>query len=124
MLNVSSDQRLEAVGIVDPASVFWNLSTAALYEEVVARREGTVATSGPLVFRTGAHTGRSPRDRFLVDEPSSSARIAWGDVNRPIDPDRFDAVHQTVVEHLRGRDLFVQDCYAGRTPPTACRCGW
>ena len=116
MLNVSSDQRLEAVGIVDPASVFWNLSTAALYEEVVARREGTVATSGPLVFRTGAHTGRSPRDRFLVDEPSSSARIAWGDVNRPIDPDRFDAVYQTVVEHLRGRDLFVQDCYAGADP--------
>ena len=116
MLNVSSDQRLESVGIVDPASVFWNLSTAALYEEAVARREGTVATSGPMVFRTGAHTGRSPRDRFLVDEPSSSARIAWGDVNRPIAPDRFDAVHRTVIDHLRGRDLFVQDCYAGADP--------
>ena len=116
MLNVSADQRLESVGIVDPASVFWNLSTAALYEEAVARREGTVAKSGPLVCRTGPHTGRSPRDRFLVDEPSSSGRIAWGDVNRPIAPDRFDAVHQAVVEHLRGRDLFVQDCYAGADP--------
>ena len=116
MLNVKSDQRLESVGIVDPASVFWNLSTAALYEEAVARREGTVATSGPLVFRTGAHTGRSPRDRFVVEEPSSASRIAWGDVNRPIAPERFDAVHRTVSEHLRGRDLFVQDCYAGADP--------
>ena len=116
MLNVSAGQRLESVGIVDPASVFWNLSTAALYEEAVARREGTVATSGPIVFRTGAHTGRSPRDRFLVEEPSSSARIAWGDVNRPIARERFDAVHRAVGEHLRGRDLFVQDCYAGADP--------
>ena len=116
MLSVSADQRLESVGIVDPASVFWNLSTAALYEEAVARREGTVAKSGPLVCRTGPHTGRSPRDRFLVDEPSSSGRIAWGDVNRPMAPDRFDAVHRAVVDHLRGRDLFVQDCYAGADP--------
>ena len=116
MLSVSADQRLESVGIVDPASVFWNLSTAALYEEAVARREGTVAKSGPLVCRTGPHTGRSPRDRFLVDEPSTTHRIAWGDVNRPIAADRFEAVHRAVAEHLRGRDLFVQDCYAGADP--------
>ena len=107
---------LEALGIVDPASVYWNLSTAALYEEAVARREGIVAVDGPIVCRTGAHTGRSPGDRFLVDEPSSSANIAWGEVNRPIAPDRFAAVHQAVIEHLRGKDLFVQDCYAGANP--------
>ena len=113
---MTTDNRLEAVGIVDPASVYWNLSTAALYEEAVARREGTVAADGPIVCRTGAHTGRSPRDRFLVDEPSSSVNIAWGDVNRPIAADRFEAVHQLVISHLRGKDLFVQDCYAGADP--------
>jgi len=113
---VTTDNRLEALGIVAPASVYWNLSTAALYEEAVARREGIVAVDGPLVCRTGAHTGRSPRDRFLVDEPSSSANIAWGDVNRPIAADKFEAVHQAVIEHLRGKDLFVQDCYAGADP--------
>ena len=111
-----TDQQLESVGIVDPASVFWNLSTAALYEEAVARREGTIAVGGPIVCRTGSRTGRSPRDRFLVDEPSSSANIAWGDVNRPISADRFEAVHRLVTEHLRGKDLFVQDCYAGADP--------
>ena len=114
--NVTADNRLEALGIVAPASVYWNLSTAALYEEAVARREGIVAVDGPLVCRTGAHTGRSPRDRFLVDEPSSSANIAWGDVNRPIAAEKFEAVHQAVIEHLRGKDLFVQDCYAGADP--------
>ena len=116
MLNVKTDQRLEAVGIMNPASVFWNLSTAALYEEAVARREGTVAAEGPLVCRTGQHTGRSPRDRFLVEEPLSAANVAWGDVNRPITSEHFEAVHRTVVEHLRGKDLFVQDCYAGADP--------
>ena len=116
MRNVKIDQRLESVGIVDPASVFWNLSTAALYEEAVARREGTVVTGGAIVCRTGLHTGRSPRDRFLVDEPSSSGNIAWGEINRAISSEQFEAVHRTVVEHLRGKDLFVQDCYAGADP--------
>ena len=116
MGNVSTDQRLESVGIVDPASVFWNLSTAALYEEAVARREGTVVTGGAIVCRTGLHTGRSPRDRFLVQEPSSSENIAWGDVNRAITAEQFEAVHRTVIAHLRGKDLFVQDCYAGADP--------
>lgn len=116
MGNVSTDQRLESVGIVDPASVFWNLSTAALYEEAVARRECTVVTGGAIVCRTGPHTGRSPRDRFLVKEPSSSENIAWGDVNRAITAEQFEAVHRTVIAHLRGKDLFVQDCYAGADP--------
>lgn len=116
MGNVSTDQRLESVGIVDPASIFWNLSTAALYEEAVARREGTVVTGGAIVCRTGPHTGRSPRDRFLVDEPSSSANINWGEVNRGISVEQFEAVHKVVVEHLKGKDLFVQDCYAGADP--------
>ena len=113
---MTTEQRLEALGIVDPASVYWNLSTASLYEEAVARREGTVADGGPLVCRTGPHTGRSPQDRFLVEEPSSAGNVSWGQVNRPIAPERFAAVHQAVVEHLRGKDLFVQDCYAGADP--------
>ena len=113
---MNTDQRLDTVGIVDPTSVFWNLSTAALYEEALARREGTVVAGGSIVCRTGQHTGRSPRDRFLVQETSSSDNVAWGSVNRPISEDRFDAVHQVVTEHLRGKDLFVQDCYAGADP--------
>ena len=113
---MTADQRLDTFGIPDPASVFWNLSTAALFEEALARREGTVVAGGAIVCRTGLHTGRSPRDRFLVEEASSANNVAWGGVNRPISPERFDAVHRLVAQHLRGKDLFVQDCYAGADP--------
>jgi len=57
--------------------VRWNLSTAVLYEEIVRRREGMIAAEGPIVCRTGQHTGRSPNDKFVVREPSSEAEIAW-----------------------------------------------
>src|SRR3954462_14116184 len=96
--------------------VRWNLSAAVLYEEAVRRREGMVAAEGPLACRTGQHTGRSPNDKFVVREPSSEAEIAWGKVNRPMDPAQFDLLHQDFLAALRGKELFVQDCYAGADP--------
>jgi phosphoenolpyruvate carboxykinase (ATP) len=96
--------------------VRWNLSTAALYEEAVRRREGMIAASGPLACRTGQHTGRSPNDKFVVREPSSESEIAWGKVNRPLDPAQFDALHKDLVASLRGKELFVLDCFAGADP--------
>src|ERR1700737_4197364 len=96
--------------------VRWNLSVPALYEEALLRREGAIAAEGPLVCRTGQHTGRSPNDKFVVREPSSEANVAWGKVNRPIESARFDALHQELVASLAGKELFVQDCYAGADP--------
>ncbi len=96
--------------------VKWNLSAAALYEEAVRGQEGAIAAGGPLVCRTGHHTGRSPNDKFLVREPSSEAHIAWGKVNRPMDVAHFDALHRDLVASLAGRELYVQDCYAGADP--------
>ena len=61
-----------------------NVSTAELYEDAIRAGEGLVAAEGPLVVRTGKHTGRSPEDKFIVDEPSSHDKIWWGSVNRPI----------------------------------------
>ncbi len=116
MTSVTTEQRLDSMGIVDPGTVYWNLSTAALYEEAVSRREGTIAAGGPLVCRTGQHTGRSPKDRFLVREASSANHVAWGAINRPIEPVQFEAVQRAVTAHLQGKDLFVQDCYAGADP--------
>lgn len=71
---------------------------------------------GPLVVRTGQHTGRSPNDKFTVQEPSSAENIWWGKVNRPFDPDRFDALHKRLVSYLQLKDVFVQDCWAGADP--------
>lgn len=94
----------------------WNLGTAALYEEAIRRDEGIVAADGPLVCLTGIHTGRSPNDKFLVREPSSADHVWWGSVNRPIEPAQFQALHEAVFDGLKGKDVFVQDCFAGADP--------
>ena len=107
---------LEAHGILQPGRVYWNLGTAALYEEAMRRDEGIVSETGPLVCRTTPHTGRSPNDRFLVRESSSEANVSWGKVNRSVEPHQFDALHTEMLRSLQGRDLFVQDCYAGADP--------
>ena len=106
---------LEREGI-QTGRVRWNLSTAVLYEEAVRRQEGVIAASGPLACRTGLHTGRSPNDKFVVREPSSEAEIAWGNVNRPIEPAQFDALHKDLIASLAGKELFVLDCFAGADP--------
>jgi len=93
--------------------VKWNLSTAALYEEAVRKQEGSIAAEGPLVCRTGQHTGRSPNDKFVVREPSSEAHIAWGKVNRPLEQAQWDALHHDFLQSLTDTELYVLDCYAG-----------
>lgn len=112
---VERDRGLEREGIASDR-VRWNLSPAALYEEAVRRGEGAIAAHGPLVCRTGQHTGRSPNDKFVVREPSSEREIAWGKVNRPMDPAAFDLLHRDMLGSLEGRELFVLDCYAGADP--------
>jgi len=78
---VERGRSLEQEGL-QGVRVRWNLSPAALYEEAVRRQEGLIAADGPLVCRTGQHTGRSPNDKFIVREPSSEQDIAWGGPNR------------------------------------------
>jgi phosphoenolpyruvate carboxykinase (ATP) len=107
---------LDAHGIVNVSRVYWNLTTPSLYEEAVRRREGLVAHSGPLVCRTGHHTGRSPNDKFVVKEPSSADHIWWGKVNRPVSEEHFDKLHRQFLHYMEGKELFVQDCYAGADP--------
>jgi phosphoenolpyruvate carboxykinase (ATP) len=100
----------------DPRHVFWNLGTAPLYEEALRRQEGMLTTAGALVARTTPHTGRSPNDKFIVDEPGSRERIGWGAVNRPISEDAFNALERDLRDYLHHRDVFVQDCRAGANP--------
>jgi phosphoenolpyruvate carboxykinase (ATP) len=107
---------LEAQGITNVARVYWNLSVPALYEEAVRRREAAISVDGPLVCRTGQHTGRSPNDKFIVQEPSSADRVWWSKVNRPIDAKHFDALQHRMQNYVEGRELFVLDCYAGADP--------
>src|SRR4051812_11101377 len=112
---VEPARSLEREGISSDR-VRWNLSTAVLYEEALRRNEGAVAAHGPLICRTGPHTGRSPNDKFVVREASSESHIAWGKVNRAMDPATFDILHRDILDSLRGKELFVLDCYAGADP--------
>ncbi len=94
----------------------WNLPTPTLYEEALKRNEAIMAHLGPLVVRTGQFTGRSPNDKFIVDEPTSRGCVWWGEVNRPITEDRFDELHRRMASYLQGKDVFIQDCYCGADP--------
>ena len=93
-----------------------NASVAELYEDAIRAGEGLLAAAGPLVVRTGKHTGRSPQDKFIVDEPSSHDKIWWGEVNRPISEEHYDRLRARLVDYLIGRDLYSQDCYIGAHP--------
>jgi phosphoenolpyruvate carboxykinase (ATP) len=116
MSTVQAGSGLEAHGIRAAKPVHVNLPAAVLYEHAIRRAEGVVAADGPLVCRTGSHTGRSPNDKFVVEEPSSAGHIWWGKVNRPMQPAQYDALRADVVAHLGQQELFVQDLYAGADP--------
>ena len=108
---------LDAQGIRTGAEVFWNLATAPLVEHAVRREEGLLARDGPLVVRTGKHTGRSAQDRFIVRDSTSERNVWWGKTNIPMDGDSFDRLHHDFLEALGTRDkLFVADLYGGSQP--------
>ena len=98
---IRSQQGLEAHGIRNANTVWWNLSTPALYEHAIQRHEGLLSHLGPLVVRTGQYTGRSPNDRFVVREPSSQDKVWWGKVNRPFDHAKFDALYHRLLAYLQ-----------------------
>jgi phosphoenolpyruvate carboxykinase (ATP) len=103
-------------GIVNTRSEHWNLDAAPLYEATLARGLGHISSGGALVVETGKHTGRSPRDKFLVEEPSSQGNIWWGPINRPTSAQKFDNLHRQILSHYQGRDIYVQDLFCGADP--------
>ena len=93
-----------------------NLSTAELYEYAARSGEGIISAHGSLVVRTGEHTGRSPKDKFVVSEPSSEDKIWWGQINHPISEEHYDRLRFRLMEYVAGRQLYAQDCYIGAHP--------
>lgn len=104
-------KELEAQGIRNIREVFYNYGTPALYEQVVRRREGLLAHLGPIVVRTGHHTGRSPNDKFIVKEPSSEKNIWWGKANKSMTEEDFNRLFAKMMAYIQGKDLYVEDCY-------------
>jgi len=104
---------LDEYGIKNLGNIYRNLPTPALYEETVRRREGLIAHLGPIVVRTGHYTGRSPEDKFIVKEESSQEKVWWGIENKPFDQTKFHSLYHRLLAYLQGKDIFIQDCYAG-----------
>jgi phosphoenolpyruvate carboxykinase (ATP) len=107
---------LEEHGITNANLIYWTSPTAVLYEQIVRRGEGLISHLGALAVKTGHYTGRAANEKFIVDEPQSHDQVNWGKVNRPFESEKFDALYKRMTIYMQGRDLFVQDCFAGASP--------
>ncbi|MFH0882124.1 MAG: phosphoenolpyruvate carboxykinase (ATP) [bacterium] len=110
---LASDYGIKMHGLMNPRVVYWNLPAEPLYEEIVFRGEGKLSRGGPVVVETGGHTSRAANDKIVVREGTSDEHIWWGEYNRPFSTEKFDMLHHRMNGFLQGRDLFVQDLYAG-----------
>ena len=109
-------QDLGGTGILEAGDLHANLGTAALVAHAIRRGEGRLSADSALIVQTGVHTGRSVQDKFVVDEPETTADIWWGKVNQKLAPVGFTRLCDGARGHLQGRTLFTQDLYAGADP--------
>jgi phosphoenolpyruvate carboxykinase (ATP) len=102
-------------GFRDLAGVHWNLGAPQLYEFALGLGEARVAARGPMVADTGVHTGRSPKDKFIVRDAHTDP-IVWWDNNHAMSREHFDALLADFLAHATGKTLFAQDLQAGADP--------
>ncbi|MCU9848472.1 phosphoenolpyruvate carboxykinase [Defluviimonas sp. WL0024] len=112
---VNPSHRLEDQGIAGLGNVYYNFLEPALVEVALKRGEGTLGKGGSFLVTTGKHTGRSPKDKFVVRTASVEDSI-WWENNKPMAPAAFDQLHADMIAHMKGGDYFVQDLYAGADP--------
>ena len=112
---VNPQNRLEDQGITGLGQVYYNLLEPALIQEAIERKEGTLGQGGAFLCTTGKHTGRSPKDKFVVRTASVEDSI-WWDNNAPMTPEHFDVLHADMLAHMKGGDYFVQDLFGGADP--------
>ena len=111
----NTDFGAEGFGFAELAAVHWNLQAPQLYGEALQRFEARIADGRRAGRRNGAHTGRSPKDKFIVRDPTTE-RTVWWDNNGAMSPEHFDRLLADFIEHARGRELFAQDLYAAADP--------
>lgn len=102
--------------VVRAAERFHNLTPDELIAHALRNGEGQLADNGALMVDTGEFTGRSPEDRFIVKDAKTADTVWWGSVNIPFDPDKFDALHQKMLDYLATRTVYTRYAYAGAHP--------
>jgi phosphoenolpyruvate carboxykinase (ATP) len=100
---------LGEIGLQNVENVFWNLNPAELTEETIVQGLGTLSNTGALAINTGTFTGRSPQDRFIVKDEITEDKVWWGNINKPFDPDKFDALYNRMCAYFTGRDVYAKD---------------
>lgn len=115
-IGLSSQFGLENHGLHNLKTVYWNLVPAELTEHAILRQEGQLSVSGSLIVSTGKHTGRSPADKFIANTANVDNHVWWGEINRPIPPEKFQLIFHKMKAYLQGRDVFVQDMLVGAHP--------
>jgi len=113
---IRSHYGLDRNGIHNVRKVHWNHNTALLYEDIMGHAEGHLAHLGPVITRTGLHTGRAAKDKFVVEEPETRDVVWWGTVNKPFSQQAFENMFRRLQAYLQDRDVWVQDCFAGADP--------
>src|SRR6266550_792302 len=116
MTMMMSRKALEDYGLVNLGNINWNLPPAVLVEQALVRKEGVLASNGVFAATTGAHTGRSPKDKFIVSTPETTAKIWWGENNHPMSIETFEVVRRSLADYLQGRDVFILDAAACADP--------
>jgi phosphoenolpyruvate carboxykinase (ATP) len=116
MTMMMSRKALEEYGLVNLGKIHWNLSPTVLVERALARDEGMLASNGAFRATTGAHTGRSPKDKFIVSTEDLEAKIWWGENNHPMSSETFEIIRRSLADYLQGRDVYVLDAAAGADP--------
>jgi phosphoenolpyruvate carboxykinase (ATP) len=94
------------------AKAFWNLSSKELSKIAVEKGQAKITSQGAIAINTGEFTGRSPLDRFIVKDNLTKKHVWWGDINQSFDENKFDLLHQKMLKHLQGKELYVRDAYA------------
>ncbi len=112
---VNPAHRLEDQGISELGSVYYNLTEPALMEVALKRGEGNMGIGGTFLVETGQFTGRSPKDKHVVRDAVTEDTI-WWENNRPMTSEGFDALHADMLEHMKGKEYFVQDLRGGADP--------
>ncbi len=107
---------LSAQVIANANSIHHNLSTPVLYEHAVRREEGKLLQGGTFAVRSGARTGRSPDDKFVVKNPGISEQVWWGQHNQPMTPEVYSKVERAITDYLKDKNLYVQDCVVSQDP--------
>ena len=109
----SKDANLASVGLENVGVAYWNLTPAELVEETVLKGQGVLTDTGALAIETGEFTGRSPKDRFIVEDETTKDAVWWGDINIPFSSEKFDALHNRITAYLGNREVYVRDAFAG-----------